>query len=110
MAEPQIQPLEASQYPPSTVRGNPDLTATRQSPISTFTANPTYIPRPRIRTGNGQCTHLTTTRLYTKEFRCVLCLRPGSMGWVYRCTQDRELLIEDDMERGSEVSLLGKQF
>jgi hypothetical protein len=23
------------------------------------------------------------------------------MGWVYRCTQDRELLLEEDMERAS---------
>ncbi len=28
------------------------------------------------------------------------------MGWLYRCTQDRELLIEDDLERNIVVSIL----
>ncbi|TAQ90635.1 hypothetical protein B7494_g1043 [Chlorociboria aeruginascens] len=40
------------------------------------------------------------TRLFTKEFKCIVCCKEGPMGWLYRCTQDRELLIEDDMERG----------
>jgi hypothetical protein len=105
MTDLQIQFPDAGLNPPSTVSGNPDLTTQQRPKASISTANPTYILHPRIRTGNGQCTHLTMTRLYTKEFRCVLCLRTGSMGWVYRCSQDRELLIEDDMERGNEVSL-----
>ncbi|KAH8668005.1 hypothetical protein BGZ60DRAFT_528346 [Tricladium varicosporioides] len=40
------------------------------------------------------------TRLYTKDFRCASCARVGSFGWLYRCTQDRELLLEDDYEQG----------
>ena len=44
------------------------------------------------------------TRLYTSEFRCGVCFRISTTGWVYRCTQDRELLIEDDAERGEAVS------
>jgi hypothetical protein len=104
MADPQIHPADSSQLAPDTVMANPSPTTPRRSTISTFTAKPTFISRPRFKTGNGQCTHLTMTRMYTNEFRCVLCLRTGSMGWIYRCTQDRELLIEDDMDRGSEVS------
>lgn len=44
---------------------------------------------------NGTCTHITMTRLYTDEFRCVICLKTSSMGWVWRCTQDRDLMLED---------------
>ncbi|TGO57083.1 hypothetical protein BOTNAR_0209g00120 [Botryotinia narcissicola] len=51
-------------------------------------------------TRNVQCTHLTTTRLFTKEFRCGICFREGSFGWVWKCTQDRELMLEDDMDHG----------
>ncbi|KAF4634540.1 hypothetical protein G7Y89_g3569 [Cudoniella acicularis] len=40
------------------------------------------------------------TRLYTDEFRCSVCFREGSLGWLWRCTQDRELLLEDDLDRG----------
>lgn len=57
-------------------------------------------------TRDGQCTHITMTRIYTDEFRCAICLQPGTMGWLYRCTQDRELLIEDDLERDSKVGFL----
>jgi hypothetical protein len=69
---------------------------------------PDIVPRPIVpkaysRGGNGQCTHLTMTRVYGGEMRCQMCLREGSFGWVYRCTQDRELLLEDEMERGIEV-------
>ncbi|QSZ37118.1 hypothetical protein DSL72_009211 [Monilinia vaccinii-corymbosi] len=51
-------------------------------------------------TRNVQCTHLTTTRLFTKDFRCGSCFREGSFGWVWRCTQDRELMLEDDLDHG----------
>ncbi|PQE15712.1 flagellar motor protein [Rutstroemia sp. NJR-2017a BBW] len=49
---------------------------------------------------HAQCTHVTTTRLYTKEFRCAICYREGSFGWLYRCTQDRELMLDEHMEKG----------
>jgi hypothetical protein len=64
------------------------------------------IPHQRAATpryGQAQCTHLTVTRLYTKEFRCSVCFREGPAGWLWRCIQDRELLLEEDMERGFEV-------
>ena len=69
--------------------------------ISSFS----FAPRQRLIMApkNAQCTHLTMTRLYTTEFRCGICLRLASMGWVYRCTQDREILIEEDVERGEAV-------
>jgi hypothetical protein len=100
MAEPQIRPVDDSQLPVS----NSSLMASQRLPNWTLPTTQGYIPRPFFQVGNGQCTHLTMTRLYTTEFRCSLCLRVGSMGWIYRCTQDRDLLIEDDMERGNEVS------
>ena len=65
-----------------------------------FTQRQNLVMAPK----NAQCTHLTMTRLYTSEFRCGVCFRPASMGWVYRCTQDRELLIEEEIEHGEPVS------
>lgn len=100
MAERQIRPVDDSQLPVS----NSSLMVSQRLPNWTLPTTQGYIPRPFFKVGNGQCTHLTMTRLYTTEFRCSLCLRVGSMGWIYRCTQDRDLLIEDDMERGNEVS------
>ncbi|KAF7543626.1 hypothetical protein G7046_g9963 [Stylonectria norvegica] len=47
-----------------------------------------------------QCTHLTMTRLYGSQFVCDSCRRPGPFGWVYRCTQDRDELIEQAASRG----------
>jgi hypothetical protein len=56
-----------------------------------------YVPCQRkLASRNGTCTHLTMTRLYTKDFRCVMCLRTSSMGWLWRCTQDRDLMLEED--------------
>ena len=68
---------------------------------------PTIVPRQSAQTprfGQAQCTHLTVTRLYTSEFRCSVCFREGPAGWLWRCTQDRELLLEEDSRYGFEVS------
>lgn len=46
------------------------------------------------------------TRIYNESFRCSICLQPGAMGWLYRCTQDRELILEDDMEHKYVVRLI----
>jgi hypothetical protein len=100
MAQRQVRPVDDSQLPAS----NSSLTVSQRLPDWTFHTTQGHIPLPLFKVGNGQCTHLTMTRLYNTEFRCSLCLRVGSMGWIYRCTQDRDLLIEDDMERGNEVS------
>lgn len=67
--------------------------------MNTTTPQRMRVPPPRF----GTCTHLTMTRLYTKDFRCASCFKEGSFGWLYRCTQDRELLLEDDYEKGSVV-------
>ncbi|KAI5457738.1 hypothetical protein BGZ63DRAFT_427772 [Mariannaea sp. PMI_226] len=40
------------------------------------------------------------TRLYGASFVCESCHRPGPFGWLYRCTQDREELIEEAASRG----------
>lgn len=45
------------------------------------------------------------TRLYSSEFPCEVCYRVSSLGWLYRCTQDRELLIEEDFETDDEVGM-----
>jgi hypothetical protein len=66
--------------------------------------NQTQPPELRIPCNNTQCTHMTVTRLYTQELCCSTCLRVPPLGWLYRCTQDRELLLEDDLERGIAVS------
>jgi hypothetical protein len=83
-----------------------DSTPTRTTMVTLPT--PEFNPRPiipKVRSGGGnpQCTHLTMTRIYGGDIRCQMCLRTGSFGWVYRCTQDREVLLEDEMERGIEV-------
>ncbi|CAH0018188.1 unnamed protein product [Clonostachys rhizophaga] len=46
------------------------------------------------------CTHLTMTRLHGFEFLCDACRRPGPFGWVYCCTQDREVMIESAVAAG----------
>jgi hypothetical protein len=89
-----------------TVAESSDSTPTRTTMVTLPT--PEINPRPIIpkvwsRGGIAQCTHLTMTRLYGRDILCQVCLREGSFGWVYRCTQDRELLLEDEMERDLEV-------
>ncbi|CAG8950159.1 hypothetical protein HYFRA_00008396 [Hymenoscyphus fraxineus] len=55
------------------------------------------MPRPQPLA--GACTHLTVTRYYTTHYRCCICTRLGSFGWLYRCTQDRELMLEENNKR-----------
>ncbi|KAK7936673.1 uncharacterized protein PG986_015111 [Apiospora aurea] len=57
--------------------------------------------RPQSSIFSPTCTHTTMTRLYEPNF-----------GWLYRCTQDREFMLEDQMEKGLPVSfdLLGASF
>ncbi len=93
---------------------SPGLTISSTS-TSTFPTRSSSIPTSRRSslvhnmanmegtTRRGQCTHMTMTRYYTQEYRCSICLRLGSMGWLYRCTQDRELLIEKDLEQTNKV-------
>lgn len=49
------------------------------------------------------CTHITMVRMYADDMRCSMCLQPGPFGWLYRCTQDRELMIEEDYIEGDKV-------
>ncbi|KAH7144476.1 hypothetical protein B0J13DRAFT_675803 [Dactylonectria estremocensis] len=59
------------------------------------------VPGQQNRPGfQPQCTHLTVTRLFGVDFICEVCHRPGPFGWVYRCTQDRDELIEQAASRG----------
>ena len=54
------------------------------------------------------CTHITMVRMYSVDMRCSMCLHPGPFGWVYRCSQDRELMIENDYNENGVVSCSGK--
>jgi hypothetical protein len=43
------------------------------------------------------CTHITVTRLFDNYgvYRCQMCRRHPSIGWVYRCTQDHEAFLPE---------------
>jgi len=71
-------------------------------PQAPFTFQPRRVAQTKPK--NGQCTHLTMTRMYSTEYRCMLCGHHSSNGWLFRCIQDRELMLEDDLERGYAVS------
>ncbi|KAI2468578.1 hypothetical protein F4781DRAFT_443441 [Annulohypoxylon bovei var. microspora] len=58
--------------------------ATPVPPQSGYSRPPSFRP---------SCTHLTMTRLYDPN-----------LGWLWRCTTDRELLIEDAISKGRPVS------
>ncbi|KAJ3477703.1 hypothetical protein NLG97_g8770 [Lecanicillium saksenae] len=48
----------------------------------------------------AQCTHTTMTRVYGPSHLCSACHQPGTLGWVYQCTQDREGIIDDALAQG----------
>ncbi|KAK7408079.1 hypothetical protein QQX98_009734 [Neonectria punicea] len=52
------------------------------------------------------------TRLYGVDFTCEMCHRPGPFGWVYRCIQDRDELIEQAASKGYSTAFdeLGQSF
>ena len=56
--------------------------------------------RPKFR---PQCTHPTMSRLYGSEFLCDHCHRPGHFGWIYRCSHDREEVIDFALSQGYPV-------
>jgi hypothetical protein len=43
------------------------------------------------------------TRLYGSDQVCQLCRQPGRWGWLYRCTQDRDEIIENNYLQGEDV-------
>ncbi|KAH8178729.1 hypothetical protein LIA77_00248 [Sarocladium implicatum] len=65
--------------------------------------------RPKFR---PQCTHPTMSRLYGSEFLCDHCRRPGEFGWIYRCSHDREEVIDFALSQGypSTFDQLGKDL
>jgi hypothetical protein len=77
----------------STSSALPQIMITREN-------SDTPAPLATCTTRNGQCTHHTMTRVYNPHFRCTMCLQHGPFGWLYRCTQDRELIIEHDLQAG----------
>ncbi|CAL3966406.1 unnamed protein product [Diplocarpon coronariae] len=74
----------------------------RRWTISTSLGGPRNSGRRTQRSGgNTACTHHTVVRLYTNQHHCAICTRSGGYGWIYRCTQDQELLLENEMETGN---------
>lgn len=59
-------------------------------------------PRPV----DQQCTHITMTRLFTDYLVCSHCRHFPGNGWLWCCTQDRELILEDEEDRGVVVRIL----
>ncbi|KAK3196743.1 hypothetical protein K4F52_000087 [Lecanicillium sp. MT-2017a] len=47
-----------------------------------------------------QCTHPTMTRVYGPDVVYGTCHRPGPLGWVFQCTQDREEMIDQSVSNG----------
>ncbi|KAL3423200.1 hypothetical protein PVAG01_04947 [Phlyctema vagabunda] len=75
------------------------------------TGKPTLPPRHMMAPapqGNGACTHMTMSRLYTDAIRCPNCRQISSYGWLLKCTQDTELTYEDELEKGIRSSQLDK--
>ncbi|KAB5570852.1 hypothetical protein GE09DRAFT_1055628 [Coniochaeta sp. 2T2.1] len=72
-------------------------------PTSSFSAYSRFQPR---------CGHLMMTRVYDLNFRCERCNRHGSFGWLYRCTEHREPLIEDINRLGFKTAFdpIGEHF
>ena len=72
--------------------------ATPRLPTSEFT---TSRPRPPWK---PTCSHIIMTRFYAKGTTCDTCRQRPQQGWLYRCVQDREALLRQQMEDGKQVS------
>lgn len=104
MAEHNTHPTDPAFTKQSTAFTRQSLFTMSFNPFTQAQKQPVSAPK------NGTCTHLTMTRLYTEDFRCVVCYQIASTGWLYRCTQDRELILEDDFEQNSLVSFLKPKY
>lgn len=51
------------------------------------------------------CTHLTMTRLYTDSLLCDICHQPPPWGWLYRCVQDRERQLLNQIFEGEPIEV-----
>ncbi|KAH8801702.1 hypothetical protein F5884DRAFT_807579 [Xylogone sp. PMI_703] len=43
------------------------------------------------------CTHNTVTRFYAKNIACEICHQVPALGWLWRCTQDRDSILLADV-------------
>ncbi|KFX85930.1 hypothetical protein V490_09315 [Pseudogymnoascus sp. VKM F-3557] len=84
--------------PSNEPQAKPETPAANSSPAQTAS-----------RSREMMCTHITMVRMYSDNMRCSLCLNPGSFGWLYRCSQDRELMIENAYNEGG-VNVLDNLF
>lgn len=85
-----------SQNPPRTKYSNVQNPPQQKS----VTVSRMHKPARLARVSFEQCTHMTTVRMFSKEFCCGQCHQFSSTGWIWRCTQDRELLLEASLETG----------
>ncbi|KAH6693837.1 hypothetical protein F5X68DRAFT_248309 [Plectosphaerella plurivora] len=46
------------------------------------------------------CTHTKMVRVYSLTLRCDICQSYGPFGWLYRCTEDREVLLHHAILEG----------
>lgn len=53
--------------------------------------------------GRPGCPHPTMARNYQKGLVCCECGQPGGLGYVYVCTQDIELSLQDDVGMAKRV-------
>ncbi|KAL8360654.1 hypothetical protein RB601_007114 [Gaeumannomyces tritici] len=47
-----------------------------------------------------ECTHTTLVRMYSRRHACESCSRLSPEGYVFRCVQDRELILADRTRHG----------
>ncbi|KAL8417629.1 hypothetical protein RB594_001332 [Gaeumannomyces avenae] len=47
-----------------------------------------------------ECTHTTLVRMYSRRHACESCSRLSPEGYVFRCAQDRELILADRTRHG----------
>lgn len=58
--------------------------------------------RPRI-PWKPTCSHIVMSRFYAKGATCDHCKQRPEQGWLYRCVQDREAILRQQMEDGKQV-------
>lgn len=57
----------------------------------------------RQRRWKPKCTHTSMVRLYHVDFRCWDCQLLSPFGWIYRCSEDREVILHEAKRNGIKV-------
>jgi len=99
--------MSDNQQPAMSLPGPPGLRPVSAVPRPADQA-PLPVPRSTFSTYapfQPKCGHITVTRVYHLGYRCERCNRHGPFGWLYRCTEHQELILDDMHHRGFTVSL-----